>query len=179
MILVGLGANLPSPEHGEPAATIKAALAALDGEAVAVKRCSRLYRSAPVPRSDQPWFVNAVAEVTSDLPADRLLDRLHEIEAAFGRVRRERNAPRVIDLDLLAYHDLVSGPGEAVVLPHPRLAERAFVLLPLAELAPDWRHPVSGLRVGELIAALPAGQTAEPLPSLEERGGTPGNVPKG
>ena len=95
-------------------------------------------------------------------PAD-LLVCLHAVEVRFGRVRRAVNAARVLDLDLLAYGSQVSAPGESPILPHPRLAERAFVLLPLAELAPDWRHPVSGLSVAELAARLPPGQTARPL----------------
>jgi len=86
---------------------------------------------------------------------------LHRLEAEFGRVRSLRNAPRLIDLDLLAYGREVS--IEAPLLPHPRLAERAFVLMPLAEVAPEWRHPQSGRSVGEMIAALPSDQQIEPL----------------
>ncbi len=137
-----------------------ARLAELD---VTVVRRSRWYTSAPVPPSDQPWFVNGVALVATDLgPAD-LLATLHRIENEFGRVRRVRNEARVIDLDLLAYGDLVLGEGEGLVLPHPRLRTRAFVLLPLAEVAPDWRHPVSGEAVEDLIRTLPADQGAVPL----------------
>ena len=163
MILIGLGANLPSPRHGAPAETCAAALAALEASGVAVRRVSRWYRSAPVPPSAQPWYVNGVAEVETELgPAD-LLGVLHQVEREFGRLRRVRNEARVIDLDLLAYDKRVSGPDEVPCLPHPRLAERAFVVLPLAELAPDWRHPVSGLRAAELVRALPPGQTVDAL----------------
>ena len=95
-------------------------------------------------------------------PAD-LLAKLHEIEAGFGRVRHRANDARVLDLDLLAYHDRASAPGESPILPHPRLAERAFVVLPLAEVAPDWRHPVSGLSAAELASRLDPAETAEPL----------------
>jgi 2-amino-4-hydroxy-6-hydroxymethyldihydropteridine diphosphokinase len=160
VILIGLGANLPHPEHGSPRYTCEAALAALTASGLEVLRRSHWYESEPMPPADQPRFVNGVAEVSTDLAPAELLERLHRIETAFGRVRRHRNEARVLDLDLLAYRDYVSAPGESPVLPHPRLAERAFVVLPLAELAPAWRHPVSGLRAADLAAHLPAGSTA-------------------
>ena len=163
MILIGLGANLPSPRFGDPVSTCEAALAALRAAGVVPARVSRWYRSAPVPASDQPWFVNGLAVVDTAPPPDRLLAVLHSIERDFGRVRRTLNEARVIDLDLLAYGARVSGPGEVPVLPHPRLSGRAFVVLPLAELVPDWRHPVSGLSARELAARLPPNQTAEPI----------------
>ncbi len=163
MILIGLGANLEHPRYGPPRRTLEAALEALQQSGIVILARSRWYRSAPVPPSDQPWFVNAVASVETSLSPATLLARLHEIEARFGRSRRRRNEARVLDLDLLAYHDRVSAPGESPVLPHPRLAERAFVVLPLAEVAPDWRHPVSGLGVSELVGRLDPAETAEPL----------------
>ena len=126
-------------------------------------RRSRFYKSAPVPVSDQPWYVNAVASVATELPPRELLALLHRVEARFGRARRERNEARPLDLDLLAYNDRIeAGEGGGPILPHPRLHERGFVLLPLAEVAPGWRHPVSGKSVAELIAALPPGQSAAP-----------------
>ena len=124
----------------------------LQASGVGVQARSRWYRSAPVPPSDQPWFVNAVASLETGLSPAELLAKLHEIEAAFGRTRLGRNEARVLDLDLLAYHGRVSAPGESPVLPHPRLAERAFVVLPLAELAPGWQHPVSGLSASQLAS---------------------------
>ena len=163
VILIALGANLPSPEYGLPGETCEAALAALTAHGVHVRRRSRWYQSDPVPPSGQPPFVNGVAEVASDLSPADLLALLHQIEREFGRTRRQRNEARVIDLDLLAYGDRVSAAGEVPELPHPRLAERAFVLLPLMDLAPDWRHPVSGRIVSDLAAHLPPGQLAEPL----------------
>ena len=163
MIVIGLGANLSSPPYGGPREACEAALDALRGAGVAVLRRSRWYRSAPVPVSDQPWFVNAVAEVETDLSAAELLDLLHRIEREMGRERRVRNQARVIDLDLLIYGETVSGPGETPILPHPRLAERAFVVLPLAELAPDWRHPQTGHSLAAMVRALPADQRAEPI----------------
>ena len=108
-------------------------------------------------------FVNAVAEVATDLGPEALLALLHSVEERFGRVRRERNEARVLDLDLLAFGDLVTDTPGGLVLPHPRLHLRAFVLLPLADLAPGWRHPATGRPIRELIAELPAGQEARPI----------------
>jgi 2-amino-4-hydroxy-6-hydroxymethyldihydropteridine diphosphokinase len=163
MILVALGANLDHPRYGPPRETLEAALEALQQSGVTILARSRWYRSAPVPPSDQPWFVNAVASVETSLSPTGLLAKLHEIEAGFGRARRRPNEARVLDLDLLAYHDRVSAPGQSPVLPHPRLAERAFVVLPLAEMAPEWRHPESGLSAAELAGRLDPADTAEPF----------------
>jgi 2-amino-4-hydroxy-6-hydroxymethyldihydropteridine diphosphokinase len=160
-ILIGIGANLPG-RHGSPRDACEAALVRLTDAGVHVVRRSRWYESAPVPASDQPWYVNGVIVVETTLDPAGLLALLHRIEAEFGRERRERNEARVIDLDLLAYGTRVSDGPEAPLLPHPRLHERAFVLLPLAEVAPGWTHPRSGRRVGDLVAQLPAGQTARP-----------------
>ena len=161
MIFVGIGANLHHPVHGEPRATCEAALEALRAADLEIVRRSAWYRSAPVPISDQPWFVNAVVELATVSGPAELLARLHRIEDRFGRVRAARNEARVLDLDLLAYHDRVSAPGETPQLPHPRLAERSFVLLPLAELAPDWRDPRDDRPIAALIAQLPEGQHIE------------------
>ena len=151
MILIALGANLPSPV-GAPADTIVAALRALDTRNITVERQSGFYRSAAWPNPADPPFVNAVARVRTGLPPAALLACLHEVEEAFGRRRSERNAPRTLDLDLLDYEGGVQhGTPE---LPHPRMAERAFVLLPLKDVAPDWRHPVSGKTIDTLISEL-------------------------
>ncbi len=162
MILIGLGANVSSAVGG-PAETLTAALSLFEARGLPVVARSRWYRSAPVPVSDQPWFVNAVVATATTLAPRELLAELHRIEGHFGRHRRTRNEPRPIDLDLLAYHDVIAAGGEGPDLPHPRLGDRAFVLLPLGEIAPGWRHPQSGLSVDDLIARLPLGQTAEPM----------------
>lgn len=163
-ILIGLGSNLALPGIGQPRAVLEAALAALAERGIAVRARSRWYESAPVPISDQPWFVNGVALLDTGLPPDRLLAELHAVERAFGRQRRVVNEARPLDLDLLAYGDRVADGPQPPVLPHPRLAQRAFVLLPLAELRPHWRHPATGVGIDDLIAALPADQVARPLP---------------
>jgi 2-amino-4-hydroxy-6-hydroxymethyldihydropteridine diphosphokinase len=154
VILIGIGANLPGA-HGSPRAACEAALMELERRGVAVLVASRWYASAPVPASDQPWFVNGVAEVATALDPAALLALLHEVEHGFGRVRAARNAARTLDLDLLAYRDLTIAEAGGLCVPHPRLAERAFVLLPLFEIAPGWRHPVSRLGAASLLAGLP------------------------
>ena len=153
MILLGLGANLPS-DLGPPLATLAAALDALGAEGVRLVRRSPWYRSPPAPPSAQPWYVNGVVQVQTTLAPGDLLALLHRIEARFGRVRGEANAARSLDLDLLDYEGRVSIAGETPVLPHPRLHERAFVLLPLRDVAPGWRHPRLGRTIADLVAAL-------------------------
>ena len=153
---VGLGANL-----GDAAATLAAAFDALATlEASRLLRRSALYRSAPID-STGPDYLNAVAELETTLAPPDLLARLQAIERAHGRERPYRNAPRTLDLDLLLHGDAVLGLPQ-LVLPHPRLHERAFVLQPLAELAPGLRVPGRGT-VAALLAGV-AGQRIERLP---------------
>ena len=161
-VYIGLGANLPSPEHGTPRATLEAAMRMLEARGLAIVARSALYESEPVPVSDQPWYLNAVIEVTTDLAAPETLALLHSVENAFGRVRVLRNEARVLDLDLLDHRGQVREGPDSPLLPHPRLVDRAFVLLPLRDIAPDWHHPVSGLTVAELLESLPQGQRIRP-----------------
>lgn len=135
---------------------------------------SRWYRSAPVPRTlDQPDFVNGVVALATDLAPDALVRIMQGMEVDAGRVRTVPNAPRPLDLDLIAYGDLRRVPGDRtgegvvadLVLPHPRAHERAFVLLPLRDVSPSWRHPLSGRSIDDLIADLPP----QDIESLEER----------
>jgi 2-amino-4-hydroxy-6-hydroxymethyldihydropteridine diphosphokinase len=163
LILIGVGGNLASPRFGAPPDTLAAALVALEAESVQVATRSAWYRTEPVPCSDQPWFVNAVASLITHLAAQDLLAVLQAVERQFGRVRGERNAARVLDLDLLDYRGLVTETS-SLVLPHPRLHQRRFVLQPLAEIAPDWRHPLSGLTAEQLLSRLAAKQPIERLP---------------
>ena len=161
MILVALGSNLVSDTFKSSEELLDASLKTLKKHGIFVNARSSWYRSAPVPVSDQPWFVNGVAEVDSPLDPAALLQILHRVEGEYGRIRRERNDSRTLDLDLLAHGDQVIDRPGSLILPHPRLQERAFVLLPLAELAPGWRHPVSGLTAGEMLESLPPGQKVE------------------
>jgi len=160
MILIAFGAN-QSGSLGPPQAMIEAAMGNLAQEAGKIMARSRFYRSSPVPDSTQPWYVNAVAALDTRLAPEELLALLHRIETRLGRVRRERNAARVIDLDLLDYNGFIR--DQPPILPHPRMHARAFVLLPLAEIAPGWKHPSLGLSVEQLITRLPPDQTAEPI----------------
>jgi 2-amino-4-hydroxy-6-hydroxymethyldihydropteridine diphosphokinase len=157
-VYIGLGANLPSPEHGTPRETLEAAMRTLEARGLTIVARSGFYESEPVPVSDQPWYLNAVVEVATDLDAPATLALLHSVENAFGRVRAVRNEPRVLDLDLLDHRGIAREGPDSPVLPHPRLTDRAFVLLPLRDIAPQWRHPVSGRTVGELLESLPEGQ---------------------
>lgn len=160
MIFIAVGANLPS-RFGTPRQACEAAYTALQAHGIKVVARSSWLETAPVPVSDQPWYVNGVARVETDLSPTALLALLHDIEAEMGRIRTFQNAPRVIDLDLLAYDDTVMDGN--ICIPHPRLSERAFVVLPLAEIAPHWRHPVTGVTIGAMVAALPDDQVARRL----------------
>jgi 2-amino-4-hydroxy-6-hydroxymethyldihydropteridine diphosphokinase len=136
---IGLGANL-----GDPQSQVRRAIAAL-GEFPRTRllAASSLYRSAPVGVGEQPDFINAVAKAETALTARELLDELITVEARFGRDRPFPGAPRTLDLDLLLYGDrIIDEPG--LVVPHPRMHERAFVLLPLAEIAADISVPRRG-----------------------------------
>jgi 2-amino-4-hydroxy-6-hydroxymethyldihydropteridine diphosphokinase len=154
MIVIALGANLPS-SAGMPRETIRAALDHLSESGVRIVSVSPFYATQAWPDPNDPTFVNAVALVETELSPSALMTKLHDIETWFGRKRSAKNAPRTLDLDLVDYDGRVeNGPP---MLPHPRLRDRAFVLAPLQDIAPDWHHPVSGETVGQLIAALPGG----------------------
>ena len=164
MIIIGVGSNLSQTDDVPPRTTCGQALDALNNNNISVLRCSRWYKTAPVPISDIPWYVNAVAILETSLPANDLLHELLETEARFGRQRSVPNAPRTLDLDLLCYgHNVLDqriedGNRVNLVLPHPRMHQRAFVLLPLRQLVPDWVHPVSGMKIDDLISQLPPEQ---------------------
>ena len=152
--LIALGANIPS-KAGAPAQTLKAALAALAGAGVEITAVSPFYESQAWPDPADPPFTNAVAAVRTGLQPLALMALLHQVETDFGRTRSVANAPRSLDLDLLDYAgQVLAGP---LTLPHPRLAERSFVLEPLRDVAPQWRHPVSGSNAQSLLKALSGG----------------------
>jgi 2-amino-4-hydroxy-6-hydroxymethyldihydropteridine diphosphokinase len=163
VILISIGGNLASARFGPPRQTLGAALTALEEEGVRIRARSGWYRTEPVPRSDQPWFVNAVASLATSLHAPDLLAVLQSVETRFGRVRGERNAARVLDLDLLDYRGQLTETA-TLVLPHPRLHERPFVLVPLAEIAPAWHHPLLKQTAEQLLGRLVANQSVERLP---------------
>ena len=162
---VGLGANL-----GDARATVAKALVDLAALSDSPLRASSLYRTEPLGPPDQPWYVNAVAELTTAQPALELLGELRELERAAGRDRAagRRWGPRELDLDLLLVGDLVLDSPE-LSLPHPGLLERRFVLEPLAELAPHVRDPRTGRTAAELLVALDDPLRVEKLPTAAPR----------
>lgn len=149
MIYVGLGSNLPSAA-GSPLNAVKSALSRFLEFGITVVKVSHWYESAPVPASDQPWFVNGIAAVDTKLEPADLLATLLAIEREFGRQRGEINAARPLDLDLIDYKGVVL--EDELILPHPRLHQRSFVLYPLRDVAADWVHPLFDLNIEALLA---------------------------
>ncbi len=149
---IALGSNLPG-NSGSPASQVLSAFQAIGKlPKTGLTKQSSLYQSPPVGYDNQPDFINAVAQIHTDLSASALLDALLDIEQEFGRERPFPNAPRVLDLDLLLYDDLTI-QSQKLTLPHPRMCERSFVLLPLAEITPDLHIPKHGSIV-ELLKKL-------------------------
>jgi 2-amino-4-hydroxy-6-hydroxymethyldihydropteridine diphosphokinase len=149
MIYIALGANLPSAA-GVPEQTLRRVLSLLPARGVTIDAVSRFYRSPAWPDPADPPYVNAVARVRSKLAPADLLRVLLQLETEFGRKRTVKNAPRTLDLDIVDYGGLVTDAAH-LMLPHPQLHERPFVLRPLADVAPDWRHPMTGQTVSELL----------------------------
>ena len=171
--ILALGGNLPS-EEGSPAETLRAALQKLDGNGIQLIRTSRFFATPCFPAGAGPDYINAAAVVESALGAQDILQRLHAIELEFGRERVQRWGMRTLDIDLIAGGDLVLPDLEAygawrdldletqmkstpdrLILPHPRMHERAFVLVPVHDVAPDWIHPVLKKSVAQMLDALP------------------------
>jgi 2-amino-4-hydroxy-6-hydroxymethyldihydropteridine diphosphokinase len=146
-VYLGLGSNLGDRERN-----MRSAIAALRRAGVCILRVSSLYVTEPLEIRNQPWFLNCVVEAETRLMPRELLGLLRNIEAAAGRRRMVRSGPRVLDLDILLFGD-VAFKNRWLEVPHPRMAERKFVLMPLAEIAPMARHPKLHLTVGQLLAA--------------------------
>ncbi len=160
-IVVALGSNL-NGEWASSISVLATVKARFSGIGLKISDCSSYWRSSAWPDATQPDYINAVALVETCLDPEALLRALHALEAEFGRVRTAPNAPRVLDLDLIAYGRTVQADA-ALTLPHPRAADRRFVMGPLAEIAPTWRHPVSGERADQLASAARVGADARPV----------------
>ena len=160
LAVIALGGNLPGP-YPSMALALAAAAGRLPEAGFQVRAVSRWWRSAAWPDPGDPPFLNGVVLATTALEPEPALRALHRIEAAFGRERQAPNAPRTLDLDLIALGRTVL-EGPPLTLPHPRAAERLFVMGPLAELAPGWRHPVIGATAEQLASRARIGQDAVP-----------------
>jgi 2-amino-4-hydroxy-6-hydroxymethyldihydropteridine diphosphokinase len=158
MIVIALGSNMEGA-WGTPRQTVERAFGELDGYPLKLLRASRLLLTAPYGKPNQPTFVNAVAIVDTHLPPLALLNRLQQLERAAGRRRTVRWGPRTLDLDIIDYHsmqrEMTGGLRQSLHLPHPGIAERAFVLQPLSEIAPAWRHPVTRRSARCMLRHLP------------------------
>jgi len=154
MILIGLGSSLPFCGSA-PQETLRLAIRAI-GRFAPVSAVAKFYASQAWPNPSDPPFVNTSIAVTGRLSPEVLLAALHQVEDAFGRKRGKKNAPRTLDLDLLAYGRLTASGlgGTGLMLPHPRMAERDFVLAPLCDIAPDWVSPATGLTPRQMLASL-------------------------
>ena len=180
--VVALGANLSSAA-GPPARTLVAAVAALARAGPTIRAVSRFYATPCFPAGAGPDYVNAAVRIATTLPPDRLLAVLHGVEARFGRQRRRRWGQRTLDLDLICMGDMVLPDAatlrawidlpaadqarqapERLLLPHPRLQDRAFVLAPMADLVPGWRHPLLDRTVAGMYAALTGKETGAVRP---------------
>ncbi len=152
MIFIALGGNLDGV-HGSVIAGFRQALSSLADKGIVPVRSSHIYKSAPV-GPPQPDYHNAVIRVRTCLAPEAVLQKMHDVEHELGRYRREKWGPRTLDLDLIDYHG--RSLEQKLIIPHPRLADRAFVLLPLRDVCPGWRHPLTGQTVDQLLQRLPA-----------------------
>jgi 2-amino-4-hydroxy-6-hydroxymethyldihydropteridine diphosphokinase len=163
MILISVGANLPGLDGTSPKNTCIEAVAAIKSlPRLRFTTLSAWYRTAAMPKSDQPPYCNGIVRLEGDIGPEALLGLLQEIETRLGRVRRIVNDPRAIDLDIIDLNGIIKATN-APILPHPRAHLRAFVLRPILDVAPNWRHPTLHQGVAYLLASLPP-QGIEPWP---------------
>ena len=155
MIYLGIGSNLPG-SYASSEALVRQAIARLGQARLRLCAVSPLYRTPPVGPAGQAAYVNACLAVSSNLSPEGLLRSLHAIEAEFGRTRRVKWGPRTLDIDVLDYRGHIR--DQRMVLPHPRIAQRAFVVVPLYDIAPNWRHPLTGVPIETLKKQLPIGE---------------------
>lgn len=160
MILIGLGSNVEGP-WGSPEQTVRTAIARLDGTKTKLIKASRLLSSKPVGPIEQDDYINAAAIIETSLEPEQLMRHLHDLELEAERRRTVRWGPRTLDIDLLDYDGRIGeddsdadGRLKPLILPHPAIADRGFVLAPVNEIAPDWRHPRSGKTAAQMLEEL-------------------------
>ena len=153
MIYIGIGSNLNGKNNETPLQNCKKALVELKKE-VNICKISSWYKSEPIPVSNQPWFINGVIEISTDKSSLDLLEFILSIEKVFGRVREKKNEARILDLDIIDYKKKILYIKNKLIIPHPRMHERSFVLQPLNELNPKWIHPIKKKGIKELIRNL-------------------------
>jgi len=153
LIYIGIGSNLNGKNNETPLQNCKKALVELKKE-VNICKISSWYKSEPIPVSNQPWFINGVIEISTDKSSLDLLEFILSIEEVFGRVREKKNEARILDLDIIDYKKKILYIKNKLIIPHPRMHERSFVLQPLSELNPKWMHPIKKKGIKELIRNL-------------------------
>ena len=153
MIYIGIGSNLNGKNNETPLQNCKKALVELKKE-VNICKISSWYKSEPIPVSNQPWFINGVIEISTNKSSLDLLEFILNIEEFFGRLREKKNEARILDLDIIDYKKKILYIKNKLIIPHPRMHERSFVLQPLRELNPKWMHPIKKKGIKELIRNL-------------------------
>ena len=153
MIYIGIGSNLNGKNNQTPLQNCQKALVELKKE-VNICKISSWYKSEPIPVSNQPWFINGVIEISTNKSSLDLLEFILSIEEVFGRVRKKKNEARILDLDIIDYKKKILYIKNKLIIPHPRMHERSFVLQPLSELNPKWMHPIKKKGIKELIRNL-------------------------
>ena len=161
MIFVGIGSNLSSEAFGNPIKNCIEAVKTLNNE-ILIEEISPWYKSEPVPKSDQPWYVNGVLNINTDLNPLEVLNILLKIETNFGRFREKKNESRVLDLDLLTFNDLIIDTKK-LTIPHPRMHLRSFVMKPITDINPNWVHPKLKMKSKDIMMKIEKGQGIEKI----------------